>query len=166
MRWVVGTGRCGIHNYTAIHGGFVQSRSDWKEIAIKKYHGIEYDKDYVLKTLIRRKNLKLPCVADCAQFMFINEIKSIDPDAEFIWLIRDKKKCVDSFMKKSGEDCRIHPKGWEFKHSTKKQLIEWYYDEVNKIIERDINGSKYQLIKTEDLERASEESIDAIRLFA
>jgi hypothetical protein len=166
MKWVVGTGRCGMHNYTALHGGYIQSSQAWKDAGVSRYHGKDWDKGLVRSVIRERLGLPFPFVTDCAQFMFIDLIRQLDPNAEFVWLQREKKACVDSFMEKVGEDHRIHPIGWDFKYENKRRLLEWYYDEVNEIIRQNLIGAKFEHIKTEDLPRASEESVLALKVYA
>ena len=168
MIWVVGTGRCGMHNYTAIMRGFIQSRQDWKGLCLKRYHdGLTNDEELLVRRVIEtRKNLPHYCVTDCAQFIFIDLIRNIDSEAKFVWLVEDKKKVVDGFMEKGGEDKRIHPKGWEFKHENKRKLLEWYYDEVNSIIEKSLVGADFVQVKNSDVPRATEEDIMALRAYA
>lgn len=50
MEWVVGTGRCGLHNYTAMKGGFIRSRIEWKRNIVKRYHGEKWDARAVQNT--------------------------------------------------------------------------------------------------------------------
>lgn len=166
MKWVVGTGRCGMHNYTALQGGFIQSAQQWKDIGVRRYHGEPYDIGYVQNVIRSRMELPFPCVTDCSQFIFIDFIKELDPHASFVWLQRNKKDCVESFMNREGEDHRIHPKGWIFDTSKKRELLEWYYDEVNRIIEVGLCGTKFEHIRTEDLPKASPEAIESLRVYA
>ena len=156
MKWVVGTGRCGLHNYTALHGGFIQSNKDWKQLVIRRHHGEEWNRAHVEEVFKWRMGLDYPCIADCSQFMFIDVIREVDPEAEFVWLIRNREDCIKSFMRRIGEDDRIHPKGWEFKTERKRELIEWYYDEVNLIIAEKLMGAKYEKLSTEDMPRAKD----------
>jgi hypothetical protein len=135
MRWVIGAGRCGLHNYTEIHKGIIESPLNLKLEGIKKYHGNPYDKKLVDWNMRKRASMDVPCFADCGQFMFIEEIIDADPKAEFVWLRRvDREAQIKSFMKRVGEAHRIHPNGWKFETARKRELIEWYIDEVNKII--------------------------------
>lgn len=166
MQWVVGTGRCGMHNYTALEGGYISSAKEWKQNLVKKYHGDNYNKTMIRSVIAKRMQLPYPCITDCAQFMVIDEIAQIDRDAEFIWLIRDKEPCVNSLMQRIGEEDRIHPKGWEFKTERKKELIEWYYDEVNKIIGEKLKGKKYKVLHTDQMPLASLEDVEKLRKFA
>lgn len=166
MEWVVGTGRCGMHNYTALNGGFIQSRKAWKQEAIKKYHGEEWDKKHVENVIRERMNFPYPCVTDCSQFMFIDDIRRVDKKAKFVWLVRDREECIKCFMNKVGEADRIHPKGWRFETSRKRDLISWYYDEVNSIINKYLSGANYEIIKTETMPKASLDKIEELRKFA
>lgn len=120
-------------------------------MVVDRYHEAPFNDDYIKRLFEWRKKLDVPCVTDCGQFMFIDYIRKVDKDATFIWIVRNKENCIKSFMQRPAEDKRIHPRGWVFKPETKKELIEWYYDEVNKIIENFLVGAKYQKIKTEDM---------------
>ncbi len=154
MRWVVGTGRCGLHNYTALVGGYIHSDSYWREQVVKRHHGAKYDEAYVDQVIKNRMEMDFPCVTDCAQFMFIDRIIALDPDACFVWITRDKKDCVGSLMQRVGEDKRIHPEGWDFRSDNKQKLIEWYYDEVQKYIKTFLtNHMKVERINTYDMEK-------------
>ena len=153
MKWVVGTGRCGLHNYTALNDGFIEATDKFKECGHKKFHGDPYDEDHVRSVIRDRMKRKAGCITDCGQFMFIDIIAEEDPDAEFIWIIRDKDACVESFMNRPNEDKRIHPKGWDFAHKNKMKLIIWYYDTVNETIEKLLEGKKFTKIRTEDMEK-------------
>lgn len=168
MIWVVGTGRCGMHNYTALQGGWIQSAKDWKGLAVKRFHGeLTHEEVEHINGVIRmRMALPYPCVSDCAQFIFIDIIRHVDPSATFVWLQAEKERCVEEFMAKSGEEFRIHPKGWHFHEENKKRLLEWYYETVNHIIRHELEGASFKKIRTEDLPRATPESIERLRAFA
>ena len=166
MIWVVGTGRCGMHHYTSHVNGYIQSAKDWKGLSVKRYHNEDWNEPYVRDVIRYRMNLPYSCVTDCAQFMFMDLIKEIDNDAHFIWLVRDKKSVVDGFMQKPGEDNRIHPRGWDFSYKNKRALLEWYYDEVNSIIEKNLNGASYEMVPYESIPKSTEEEISKLRVFA
>lgn len=153
MKWIVGTGRCGLHNYTKLYGGVIASPKDWKTLIVKRYHGEDWNEDYVREEIRIRRDMDIPFFTDCGQFMFIDIIAEEDPNSEFVWIIRRKEDCVASFMRRPGEENRIHPKGWNFDRDRKKELIEWYYDEVNKIIEEKLKGKKYVQIDTYSMEK-------------
>ena len=151
MRWAVGTGRCGMHNWTRWRNGFVESDPKLRKLAVDYFQDPSTPLDYAYEVFKKRMSLGVDSLADCCQFMFINVISELDKDAEFDWLIRDRKDCIESFMNKPGEDTRIHPKGWDFKYENKQALIEWYYDKVNEIILNNLQGKKYTLIPTESM---------------
>lgn len=166
MKWVLGTGRCGMHTYTALYGGYINSAQEWKDQSIKKHHGEPYDESLVGKIIIKRMRLPYPFITDCAQFMFLDEIKYLDKNASFVWLIRNKKDVIEGFMSKVAEDKRIHPKGWDFAYKNKRKLLDWYYDEVNRIIEKGLVGTKFEKIEYESLPKVSEKDIEKLRVMA
>lgn len=152
MIWVVGTGCCGMHKYTKSVGGFIESTEELKELAVKRYHDQKTDMTRARKIFFDRSLLSTSCVTDCGQFMFIDIISDMDKKAEFVWLKRkDKTECVNRFMNRVAEDKRIHPKGWDFNYKNKRRLLEWYVDEVTYLIEKALNGKKFQVVYTEDL---------------
>lgn len=129
----------------------MESDARLRKLAIDYFQEPSTPLDYAYEVFKKRADMDVPGVADCCQFMFINVIKQVDPNPHFDWLIRDKKACVDSLFEKSSEAERIHPKGWDFKYENKRELLEWYYDKVNEIIERDVQGSNFTLIPTESM---------------
>lgn len=154
MKWVLGTGRCGMKNYTEWKKGFIHSDQRLREIAVKRYQEKDLtqgDINYAYEVLKTRRDMEVPSVADCCQFMFIDMISYIDPAAEFVWVKRDRENCIRSFMDRGAEDERIHPVGWDFNYQNKRRLLEWYYDEVNRIIEVGLQGKKFEQIRTEDM---------------
>lgn len=155
MKWVLGTGRCGLHSYTAWKGGTIESNDPIRELAVKKYQdGLTKEENkYVLDFFRNRSNLNTPLITDCVQFMFMREILQVDPKAEFVWIVGEKAKVIEGFMSKVAEDKRIHPKGWDFNYNNKRKLLAWYYDEVNKIIEENLISlnKKFEKVLTKDI---------------
>ncbi len=68
-------------------------------------------------------------------------------------------------MRRVGEDSRIHPKDWKFETGRKRELIEWYIDEVTNIIREKLKGAKYKVVWTEDMPRVPLEDTEALRRF-
>lgn len=153
MKWVLGTGRCGMKNYTLWKQGYIHSDHTLRQIAVKKFHGEATDKEmeYAKQVFIERSRMPYPSVADCCQFMFIDLICFVDPAAEFVWLQRDREACIRSFMDRGAEEQRIHPKGWNFKYEKKRELLEWYYDTVNKTIAEGLMGRPHEKILTHEM---------------
>lgn len=166
MKWVVGTGRCGMHNYTALHDGYINSSAEWKEQGLLRYHGKEWDRGLVESVVKKRMVMPYGCVTDCSQFIFLDIIKKLDKNAKFVWLIADKQKCIEGFMSKVGEDKRIHPEGWDFAYKNKRQLLSWYYDEVNNIIKEHLYGTNHEIVHSDNLEKAPIEKIEKLKEFA
>ena len=150
--FAVGTGRCGMNNWAKLVGGYAESEVPLRALAVKYFHDPSTDLSYAVEKFKSRLADPAPGIADCCQHMFINLIHELDPTVEFVWLIREKEACINSFMKKGAENERIHPIGWEFKESTKRDLISWYYDTVNSRINEALKGKKYTIIRTEDMQ--------------
>lgn len=153
MKWVLGTGRCGMQNYTTWKNGYIESNQPIRALSVKKFQvGLtDEEEDYVTDFFKARAELNVPSVADCCQYMFIDTICDVDQNAEFVWLIRKREDCIRSFMDKHSEEQRIHPIDWVFSNETKPKLMEWFYDTVNGIIFGGLMGKRFEKIKTESM---------------
>lgn len=153
MRWVLGTGRCGMQNYTTWKQGFIHSDQKLREIAVRKYQGemSQEDYEYARSIFIERSQMPFPSIADCCQFMFIDLISFIDSNAKFVWLVREREACIRSFMDRGAEEQRIHKKGTEFSYEGKPARIASYIDEVNRIISEGLRGRDFEMILTESM---------------
>lgn len=150
--FAVGTGRCGMNSWAKTVGGYAESEVALRKLAVDYYQNPETDLSYAYEKFRKRLADPAPGISDCCQFMFINLIYELDPTVKFIWLLRNKKDCVKSFMKKGSEEERIHPKGMIFTPENKLAHLNWYYDEVNYIIHRSLIGKNFEVILTDDLE--------------
>lgn len=155
MKWAVGTGRCGMENWKRWQKASIESDVQLRALAVERYHNPETPMNYAVEKFEERASKETPGWADCCQFMFMDIINDIDKDPLFVWIVGDKLSVVEGFMRKNAEAERIHPKGWNFAYENKRPLLEWYYDEVNRIIDKNIkdHNLNYELIHTTDMPR-------------
>lgn len=108
-----------------------------------KYEGIwdAYYEKRIRRSLKIRASLDAPAISDCFQSLFIKEIISIDPNASFIWLVRNKSDCVRSMLQRKALPF------WET-----EELASEYYDRINDRIRKDLVGLKYEKVNVDDLE--------------
>lgn len=158
MIWVVGTGRCGTGSYAKQVGGVHEPKP-----AIFRYvHDWimgEGEEEWVLSTLMKHMVYGKPLVHN-RYSLVIPQIKKVDPKAEFVWLIRKPKECIESMAsygffgeRKDGvvDDTRPVPKNDMFSSWSLIKKNAWYYRWLNALIKKDLNGDAYKVIKTEDI---------------
>jgi hypothetical protein len=140
MIWVVGSTSSGMHTYTKHTGGHIESDERLRRVALKRYHKIANENDYIYaETLyLKRKLMQVPTQADCVNFMFMDMIDRLDSDCTFVWLVRKHEEIVDSLMVSCAEEERIHPKGWKFSNDNKRDLLTWYVKEVDYLINKSL----------------------------
>jgi len=138
MIWGIGTGRCGTMSLA------------------KEIDGVHEPKPaldnsgYAAIGLLKDRLAKGKPSIDWKQSFYIPEIKQIDPDAHFIWLIRNPFEFVSSFVARGG---------WDYPHYIKwtrgnlvERGLEWWL-EVNAIISDNVPlGGPSEVRRTVDLE--------------
>ena len=174
MKWGVGTGRCGTKSLSIILGG-VHEAVPFIQDEAALYRDGSRDKAILqtLKRKLRKHYLRgLPAVD--IQFSYVIPlIVEVDPDAEFVWAIRNPKDMVASAMHKNlygrtlenaverwgrfGEfklhldKLRIRPKGDLWDKTSQLFRCYWYWVTVNKLIERDLSDKDYTVIFTHQM---------------
>lgn len=162
MIWGVGTGRCGTHllakNLDGVHEPHPRIVADatkfWQEI-----HTGE-----LLEKLRERMELDTPAIIDHKNSVVIPAILRVDPDAEFIWLIRDPADCVESSLraklyKRDQSDHwdgnRLAPREGFPKYFDALDKNIWRYYTINRTIEVELSWiarERWKFQKSEDLQ--------------
>lgn len=91
----------------------------------------------------------------------IGAIMEVFPNSRFIWVNRHKESTISSIIKaRSGEGVKknelwsVHPPGWKSKlHLPEKELVEWQYDEIERIIKQDLEktGARFCKVSYKEL---------------
>jgi len=95
--WGCGTGRCGTKSLAADLGGLHEPKPWLGPAATAAYYGDEAAYRLCRERLHERLALGVP-VVDLKHSLLIPLICQVDPEAEFIWVIRDPAGCVASFL--------------------------------------------------------------------
>jgi hypothetical protein len=168
--WGIGTGRCGTATLAIVNKGLHEPRPWFYEEATRYYWG---ERDEELMETLRRKvaqRIRSPyeMVVDQKQSLIIPLLVEMDPEAKFVWLIREPIDAVKSYMafgyfrRETGkwdwqrvilDIWRLRPQeGWPNGWSAESKCF-WYWYEVNRVIERDLKetGAEFEIIFTHDL---------------
>jgi len=156
MIWGLGTGRCGTRSLAAQYGGLHEPKPWFKEEARNYWmHGEE---ELLRHRIKERAKLDTPLVVDFKQSWCIPLILEIDPDARFVWLIRDAVDCVNSMVAGkwwSDRDWhgtrRIEPRaGWTPLDGRMNKCV-WYWLTTNRIIDdhlSKLDDERYAILPT------------------
>lgn len=156
----VGTGRCGTKSLAAYMRG-VHEPTPWlREEAIAAYWGDPVARALCIGKLRSRLRLYAPIVVDMKQSYLIPLICRLDPEAAFVWMVRNPAACIASFLAGGSwtETNQYgaglwHPRaGWALNLSRfDKAMIFWR--EVNHLIAQDLAacGRPWQCVRTEEL---------------
>ena len=158
MIYVVGTDRCGTEQYAKVNDLLWQPYPPltWRVIAkIKgsKRNGVVKRVKERLAVIIKRRKKG---IADFRQSFCIDEIAQVDKEAEFVWLIRNPRDCIGSFLRRAKDDIknvvqnRPLPEGLR-KTDTARKKVGWWWLWTNQYIEKTIKPYKYKVIETEDI---------------
>lgn len=98
--WGIGTGRCGTATLAHTCCGLHEPRPWIHEVATKYYWGRRDQEtlEALARALTWRHRQPREVVVDLKQSLVIDLIVDIDPDAYFVWLVREPKSAVRSFM--------------------------------------------------------------------
>ena len=135
MLYGVGTGRCGTKSLAKQMGGLHEPEPSIHHEAIDYYRTGNISAN-LIRVIKQRAVMDVPIIVDNKQSLVIDIICRFDKDAEFIWLIRDIKGCVESFMKRGTynqfrETHRISPTEGFPTEWDDKVKTHWMYFEKN-----------------------------------
>lgn len=157
--WGIGTGRCGTRSLARDLGGVHEPKPHYGPEATLAYWGSPAARQRCWVRLQSRLALGVP-VVDLHHSLLIGLICQVDPQAEFIWLIRHPMTCVASFLAgggwtaQNGDGATLwRPQaGWPDTYTRLDKAIR-YWCEVNALIERGLEacGRPWQLRLTEEL---------------
>lgn len=170
--WGLGTGRCGTRSLAADLGGMHEMKPWFGPEAIAAYYGDPSCRSLCVEKLKVRLDTGVPQV-DLHHAYLIPLIVEVDPDADFIWLIRHPLTCIASFLAgtawtRTARDSETlwRPRyGWPMGTQRVDKAIT-YWIMVNNLIERDLAacGRPWRLVRTETL-RAHENQYPLSREF-
>ena len=100
MLWIVGTGRSGTKSAAREYEGVHEPEPWIGHLASRYYLGERgVGARHLEKLLTRRARLDAGCVSDHWQSLCIPLIEEVDPEARFVWLVRDPFQTVRSFLR-------------------------------------------------------------------
>jgi hypothetical protein len=155
----LGTGRCGTRSLAKDLGGIHEQQPWFSVEAIAAYWGDEQARELCRAKLERRLASGVPQV-DLHQSYLIPIICSVDPDAEFIWLVRHPMTCIASFvaggawsrMNNDSESLWRPRYGWPVGLPRFDKALHYWLN-VNVLLERELvaSGHPWRLVRTETL---------------
>lgn len=170
--WGIGTGRCGTATLARTCCGLHEPRPWIFKEAVKYYWGDHSDANVGLLQDKLGYRMRVPheVIVDLSQSHVIPVIAKLDPDAYFVWLVREPIEAVKSFMgfeyfiRKSGmsplerlryglDTWRTAPKeGWP-EHWGWLMKCLWYWNEMNSVILKGLQetGAEFEIILTNEL---------------
>jgi len=169
MIWGIGAGRCGTATYAFENGGLHEPYPLIVEEAARYWRGERSPE--LLQRLEHRLRARLwapvDLVVDLKQSLVIPAICELDPQAEFIWLLRDPESSVRSMLSiryynpdpswplavQRAEQWRIRPstRFWDDWSLTEKCC--WYWLEMNKACDVGLadTGAPFRVVDVESL---------------
>jgi len=156
MIYVVGCLRSGTQSIASITKGAREPHPKIVEEALTFYRG-DYTFLSRLKEKLRtRKELDVPLISDHHQSYVIQIIKEVDPDAEFIVLLRRPHDVMKSLMARRwyrpDQWFHLRPRqGWSGQQWTQLLKVGWLWTETYRVILRELDGTPFRLVATENL---------------
>ena len=159
MQYVVGTGRCGTATIAQQLGGVHEPRPSIVKEAFDYYMGNRQFIGELAKKLRIRAAMDTPVISDNRQSYVIPLIREIDPDAEFIVLIREPRACIASMLHRGAyqrpkwywdiyrpRPCTGFPANW-----TPVMKVGWLWRETYRVILADVGTTRFRAIFTSEL---------------
>lgn|GEM_PF-5757258 len=156
MIWGVGTGRCGTRSLATLLRGRHEPGC-WDSQPVAYQHAGEHQ-DWLRGKLQERLGLGVPAVVDLQHSYVVPLIEEIDPDATFIWMVREPVACISSLLsggswtRGDGHGRRkLSPAaGWSDVVTRLDKAI-WYWLNVNQLLDRVLARRPHELWLTSEL---------------
>jgi len=157
----LGTGRCGTKSLAVQLGGLHEPKPWLKEEPVQYKCDRNMDvRDSLLENLKARSELPVPIIVDLKHSYVIDLICEVDPEAEFIWMLRDPVDCISSLLnggawtKTDWHGARKWRPfgGWKDDVPREMRVVR-YWIEINKMIEKSLMeaGKGIEIYPTESL---------------
>lgn len=160
MFWGIGTGRCGTRSLAEYLGGLHEPKPWFKELPAK-YAAEEITSEEMQELddhIHERASMDTPIIVDLKHSMIVPLIMRADPEARFIWPVREPFATIHSLLcggawtdQDWNGSRKLHPKGgWKDEGRVDKAI--WYYEHTYK----NILGHAYKdaiilTVRTEDI---------------
>jgi hypothetical protein len=161
MIWGVGTGRCGTRSLAGQLGGLHEPVPRLEEHPVQYKCDINKDvRGLLIERLQERLDLGATAIVDLKHSYVVDLICEVDPDAKFIWMLREPVPCISSLLNGGAfteTDWNGQRKwrplgGWPKDMSRESKVIAyWIY--LNSLIMRSliVIQNQWQLVLTNSL---------------